>query len=226
MARALDYEQMQSRASRAFAHEEWASAGALYSMMIVQRPAETSVYGHAIVAAGMLSDSTSQSRLTAMALDALIPIDSLFRAVETTSFSICQTSLYEKYLLDVRSQQPWLSRIADGYLLRYYAYRRDGAGMVEYSRKMLEGAPMHIPFLYTLAQGYLLLGHTDEALHTYNMITELDADSVEALLYLANYYYGYRRSDAAAAATARQLFGRVQALAPTPYIAARLRELQ
>lgn len=224
-ATALEYSQLESRAKRAFAHEEWASAGAIYAMMIAEQPQLTDNYGKAIVAAGMLADSAQQITLTNKAFDSLVPIDSLFKAVETTSFAVSQTSLYERYLLYVKSQSPWLSRIIDDYLLRYYTFRRNGNGMIDYSLIMLQGAPNHIPFMYTLAQGYLLTGHTDKALATYKTILELDGEQLEALLYLANYYYEFRRNDDTAAALSLNYFRRAHSISSTPFVAAKISEL-
>ena len=177
-----------ARAARFFSYREWINAGALYTMLLGDHPDNTLYCARAIVSAGMLGDTLQQTTLTNNALDAHIAVDSLLTAVERTSFSVGQTSLYEEYLLHTKSTSPWLARVIDGYLMRYYTYRRNPEGMIAYSKIMLSGNPESLPFLYTLAQGYLLSGQTDDAVGTYLKIVEIDPQSIDALLYLANYY--------------------------------------
>ena len=84
---ANDYATLSERADRAYRHSEWASASALYDLMLEQQPAATRVYGRSIVANALLSDSTAQINLLARAIDNHIPFDSIFASVERESFS-------------------------------------------------------------------------------------------------------------------------------------------
>ena len=179
---------VEARAARFFDYREWLSAGALYTMLLGDHPTNSTYYGRAIVSAGMLGDSTQQIVLTRQAFDSHVAVDSLFTAVERTSFSIGQTSLYEHYLL----------------------------------RTMLEGNPDNDQFLYTLAQGHLLAGQTDEALDIYRRIIEQNPRSLDALLYLANYYLERTPSDPSAATQAIALFSQARSIIDTPYINAAL----
>lgn len=203
----------EARADRFFSYREWINAGALYTMLLGDHPTNTLYCSRAIVSAGMLGDTLQQTTLTNNALDAHIPVDSLFTAVERTSFSVGQTSLYEEYLLRTRDASPWLARVIDGYLMRYYTYRRNPDGMIRYSRIMLEGNPESEPFLYTLAQGYLIAGRMDDAIATYRRIVELNPESLEALLYLANYYDSQHNNR-----EALLFFHQAARLSPTPFI--------
>lgn len=217
---------IETRANRFFSYREWMSAGALYTMLLGDDPANITYCSRAIVAAGMLGDSLQQSTLTDQALDAHIPVDSLFTAVERTSFSVGQTSLYEDYLLRTKMRSPWLTRVVDSYLMRYYSYRRDPDGMIAYSRIMLQGNPENELFLYTLAQGYLLDGQTEQALDTYRHIVALNPHSLEAILYLANYYYSLAPGDKAASAQSLAYFLQAESIKPTPYIARAIETLR
>lgn len=202
-----------ARAGRFFSYREWINAGALYTMLLGDDPTNTLFCSRAIVAAGMLGDTVQQTTLTTAALDARMPVDSLFTAVERTSFSVGQTSLYEEYLMRIKRAEPWLSRIIDGYLMRYYTYRRNPRGMIDFSLIMLQGNPESEPFLYTLAQGYLINGQTDQAVDVYRHIVSLNPKALEAILYLANYY------DSADNHTEALIYFRQAALLqPTPFI--------
>lgn len=220
-----DYEATATRAARFFHYQEWASAGALYTLMLAERPDVVDTYGHAIVAAGMLADTTKQADLTALAIESHIAFDSLFTSVEETSFSVGQTSLYEQYLLYTKRHTPWLSRIIDSYLIRYYTFRRNPHGMIEYSKIILEGNPKNLQFLYTLAQGYLLNNQPEEAINVYNHILTIDASSLEALLYLANYNMSLAESNPQAIDKAIRYFTKAQQIAPSPQIDASLARL-
>lgn len=226
MAAERDYAATAVKAARFFHYQEWASAGALYSLMLADKPEEVTTYGHAIVAAGMLADTAKQADLTAFAIASHVPVDSLFSAVEKTSFSVGQTSLYEHYLLDTKAHTPWLTRIVDAHLMRYYTYRRDPHGMIEYSRIMLRGNPDSRQFLYTLAQGYLFNGQTAEALDVYRHIVALDPQSMEALLYLANYSMQSAQSDPLARDEALSYFSQAESIRSTPYITAAIARLK
>lgn len=215
------------KAALMFNNEEWASAAALYSVLADKNPMQTDAYGHAIVASGMLADTTRQSVLTAQAFDNRIAADSLFSSVERISFSIGQTSLYEHYLLAQKASHPWLSRYIDTRLLNYYVFRRDPQGMIAYSKLLLGPVPDHEPFLYTLAEGYLLDGQTKPAIETYLKIVNLNPDSLQALLYLGNYYANTPQPDAAAAASlALSYLRRAYAISPTPYVASLIASLE
>lgn len=209
---------MENRADRFFDYREWASAGSLYGMLLSEHPTEIKFYGRAIVAAGMTGDTLRQVDLTGLALKSHVAVDSLFSSVERTSFSLGQTSLYEHYLLLTKRHEPWLARIIDSYLMRYYTYRRDPNGMIAYSKSMLLGNPDSEPLLYTLAQGYLLSGDTDAAIKVYLRIIARNPRALEALLYLANYYHQLAPSDKAAARQALIYFRQAEEISPTPYI--------
>jgi hypothetical protein len=219
------YLALATKAERMFHYREWQSAAALYGMMIERRPHLADSYGHAIVAAGMTGDTLQQISLSRYAFSSHVPFDSLFQAVERVSFSIGQTSLYERYLIIVRSHQPWFARAIDAYLLRYYTFRRDAPGMIAYSLRMLDHVPYNLQFLYSLAQGYLFDGQADRAIETYLKIVSIDPTSTDALLYLANYYYDRRGAAPANADKALAYFRQAQSRKPTPYIDSRIAEL-
>lgn len=217
---------MKARADRFFQYKEWGSSGALYTVLATKKPDGTEFYGRGIVASGMLADTAQQQMLTDMAIASHVPIDSLFASVERNSFSIGQTSLYERYLLECKATTPWLTRIVDACLMRYYAYRRNPSGMIAYSEIMLRGNPTNEDFLYTLAQGYLLSGQMSKAMDTYLTIVQLNPRAYEALLYLANYHLASASSDRIAAAQALAYFEQASTIRPTPYIGREIARLR
>lgn len=217
------YEVLSGRADRFFDQKEWAQASAVYDLMLDERPAVTATYGRAIVANAMRNDSVAQMALMQKALDNHIPFDSVFSRVRQTSFSLGKTSLYERFLTHVRAAYPWMKRTVDGYLLRYYAYRRNGLMMVRYSDLMLAGAPANIEFLTLRGQGLFLQNLEQEAVDTFTGILEIDPDNFTALVTLGNWY-----ADAGTPASrtvAREYLSHALSVHPTPYVAARLAAL-
>lgn len=223
-ARAVSpYEVLQSRADRFFEQKEWAQASAVYDLMLDERPAVTATYGRAIVSNAMRGDSVAQISLMQKALDNHIPFDSVFSRVRQTSFSLGKTSLYEHFLGHVRAAYPWMKRTVDGYLLRYYAYRKNGLMMVRYSDLMLAGAPDNVEFLTMRGRGLFLQNLEQEAVETFSHILDIDPDNYDALVTLGNWYADLDTSESRP--QARDFLARAEALRSTPYVAARLRAL-
>lgn len=182
------YDALAGKAERFYKYEEWASAGALYTLMIEARPTEVSLYGRAIVTSAMRNMPDEEVALFRKAVDNHLAFDSVFASVEKESFAIGEVNMYEHFLKNIRKAEPWLTRTINNYLLRYYSYRRNPEGMIEYSRMLLQGAPDNERFMYSLAQGYLINGDIEEAIDTYKQIVTNNPEAYDALLYLGNYY--------------------------------------
>lgn len=219
------YQALSGKASRAYEYGEWASASALYGLMIDNRPTETALYGRAIVAAAMRDKPQEEVALLRRAIAAHVAFDSVFASVRRESFAIGQTDLYENFLKEVRTAEPWLKRTVNGYLLSYYTYRRNPRGMIAYSRELLEAVPDNEKFLYILAQGYLLDGNDADAIATWLRITEVNPEAYDALLYMGNYYASLADNDIKARQMAVEYLGRAETLRPTPYVAKKLESL-
>lgn len=217
---------IREKATRFFDQKEWASATAMYGLLISESPSDADAYAHAIVAAGMLDDPSGQLDLTTRALNAALPLDSLFSRVERLSLSLAQTSLYRDFLLRVRHAHPWMARNIDSQLLRYYTFRRNPYGMIACSRQMLAGMPDHPDFLYPLAQGLLLDGRPEEAMKVYLKILAINPESLEALLYLGNYHADRARTSETDRQAAIDYLSRAAALRSTPYLSKRLAALR
>ncbi|MDE6127519.1 MAG: hypothetical protein K2G30_11265 [Muribaculaceae bacterium] len=219
------YPQLEVKADRFFHQKEWAQAAATYDLMLDERPHVPATYGRAIVSSTMAGDTLAGIRLFSKALDNHVPFDSVFSRVRSTSFELGRTDLYERLLLDIKAEHPWMRRTANAYLLRYYSFRRDGANMVAYADIMLQGSPDNIGFLSTKAQGLMLTGATDEALATYDAILTLDPDNYQALLELGNWYALRAGSDSSKGTLAAEYLRRAYGIRPTPHVEATLRRI-
>lgn len=214
------YATLSDKANRFFQHREWASASAMYTLMLEQRRDSAGVYGDAIVAAGMMKQPDRQNELFTDALNAHLPIDSVLQATEEASLRAEQSSLYEQFLYAVKEREPWLNRIIDARLMSYYSFRDNGPGLVTMSEIMLSGLPDDERFLYSLARGKLLCDDISGAIDVYRRIITLYPSSRDALLYLGN-YYAPTEPQAALSYLEKALEQRY-----TPYVAAKIARLK
>lgn len=220
------YAALSGKAERAYAYGEWASASALYGLMIDDRPTDTRLYGRAIVSAAMREKPVEEVELLRKAMSAHVAFDSVFASVRRESFAIGQSNLYEHFMKEVRMAEPWLKRTVNGYLLEYYAYRRNAQGMISYAGELLEAVPDNERFLYILAQGYLLDGRSEEAVGVWERILVVNPSSYDALLYLGNYYAdNCSAANAEGVSRALDYLERAQEVRPTPYVARRIENL-
>ncbi len=225
---ATDYNSLAVKADRFYQYDEWASALAMYQLMLDKRPDAADTYCHAIVAASMEKLPDEPMRLLEQSLNARVPLDSIYNGVQRLAFEQGDARLYEKFLEDVGRRFPWMQRNIDARLLEYYTWRRDGRGMVEYASRMLQGMPDNINFLTSLADGYFALGQDREAVDAYTKVIALNPHNYHALLVLGNYYDNVSRQDRfndEARVLARQYLERAQAIHPTPHVATLLTTL-
>lgn len=208
------YATLEARALRFFNHAEWAPAAACFDLMLEERPDATTTYGRAIVANGAIGQTDAQLALMQKALANHIPFDSIFSEVRSCAFSIGKAEEFEKFLKINRQANPWMTRQIDTQLLRYYAFRANGAEMIALSRKLLAGAPENIEFLSALAKGYMLTGQFTEGIDTYLKINNLDSSNLAALLALGNWYMGNPTAGVDGKAFLRQAY----LIKPTPYL--------
>lgn len=218
---ATDYATLSVKAERFYRYEEWASALAMYKLMLDQRPDVAATYSHAIVAASMASCPDEASGLLTQSMNAHVPLDSIYDGVQRLAFEQGNAQLYERFLEETGNRYSWMRRNIDGRLLTYYTWRRDAAGMIRYAERMLAGMPDNTDYLTTLADGYFSLGDNHHAVETYNHILAIDPDNYHALLVLGNYYDNISRQDRfnqEARILADQYLTRANTLHATPYV--------
>lgn len=228
---ATGYDLTRKKAERFFSNSEWASASAMYELMLAERPAVSSTYGHAIVSASLRTDTLDQMRLLEQAMHHSIPFDSIMESVHKVSLGCAHIQAYEKFLLLAKKEYPWLGRAIDRYLLDYYASRHNGAMMVHYSSLILNGLPDDINYLSLLAKGYMADNDISAATAVYNRIIQLDPDNYDALLAIGNYSYDISQncSDPETIrkekSRARTCLQHAYSLKPTPFVAQLLKNL-
>lgn len=200
------------RADRNFDFQEWAQAGALYELMLDERPDSAGVYSRAIVAAAMLGDTLRSTALLERAMAHSVALDSVVDGVRRNAFAIGHAGVYADFLNRTRARMPWMARALDARLLDYYSFRNDGARMVQLSEAMLRGLPDSERYLALLAEGHLLQGHTAEAEATWRRLLDAHPGNLGALRSLGTLLMQQGRTD-----EGRLLLSRAHEIEPTPY---------
>lgn len=217
---AADYQTTARKAQRFFDDREWASAQALYGLMLDERPDADSVYVRAIVASSMIRQDLRASELLSDAMKAGVSFSRLMTGVKEVSFSIGEPAVYENFLERSRTDCPWLARAIDDELLHYYLFRDDGPQIVVYARKMLAGLPDSVKYLSALARGYACTGDFANATAAWRQILTVDPDNYDTLLCLGNYFNISGNS-----AKALEYLRRAEAIRPTPYVTGLIAEI-
>ena len=218
---ATDYRLTEAKADRFFDNREWASAQALYGLMLDQTSGGAATYSRAIVASAMMGDTVSTSDLLAQAMSHGVKVDSLFEAVRTTAFEVNAPMVYESFMLTAQRDCPWLARAIDGQLLDYYLFRDNGEKVVVFANKMLAGLPESTYFLGCLARGHALQGDFETAVAVWKRILGIDPDNYDTLLNLGNYLI-----ISGDEADAESYLKRADKIKPTPYVTERLASLR
>lgn len=208
------------KAERFYKQHEWASAAAMYYLLIDGNPENAGYYGRAIVSDGMRGDTAAQMRTMRLALDHHLTFDTLFSHVETESMQLGEADVYERFLLLLKEREPWMTRAVDARLMSYYAFRRNPEASVRYAETMLSGMPDDENALYILAQGYLGEGDLTEAMKVYKRIISINPRSYTALLYLGN-----AAADAGEKSKALEYLNKAKEIKPTPYVTALIERL-
>lgn len=174
------------KADRAFVNREWAGASALYMLLSDKEPSAGLPYARLIVAQEMRADTAGSAASIERALSHSVPLDSVLKPAREAAFSLSRPDLYENLLLRLQRSLPYLHRVIDIRLLRYYTLRRDPAKMADYSRRMLTGNPADTDAIATIADAAVMEGDTDAAIAAWERILAIDPVNYNALAALAN----------------------------------------
>ena len=216
-----EYQRIENKAQRFFDNEEWASANAMYLLMLEEEPRQVSTYAKSAVSNIMIGDTVQALSMVTRSMKFEVPLDSLLAGIRAVSFSIGRGDLYEHYLLKIKTTYPWFSRVADNYLMQYYAFRQNGPELIEYAETMLEGLPGNRNFLRMLAYGQLISGNNSGALETWHRVMFLYPEDYDTILDLANFYDATGEKY-----DALKWMLRAETIHPTPYVSTRISELR
>ena len=214
------------RASQFYSRGEWASSCAAYTTLAREQPKMTEYWVRGIVSALLKGDGQLAREEMLNSVDNHVPIDSVFDGIFNETIAQGKCDMYEHFLLDMKNTERWMGRVINRCLLKYYVFRDDAEKIVSTANVLLATTPDNMLFLPSLAYGQLLSGDMEGMAATNRHILELDSSNVEALLYLANYYYSqWKQGNAEAKDAALKYVSQVERISKTPQIERMLAEL-
>ena len=219
----IDFDRLDDKARRFYAHEEWESALAMYELMLMERPADCPTYSHAITVNGVLRRPDRQMKLVEQTEHNGISLDSLFSRVRTEAYALGKPAVYEELLVLIKKNQPWLRRSVDLRLIHYYDSRNDVPNMLALGDSLLSVNPDDVYSLGVKARAHLLSGDLEGCVATNKRLLRVDSLNFKALLDVGMIRFRQfdreRLSlDSPEAAEAREYLQRAFAVQPTPYV--------
>ena len=185
----IDFDALKGKAERFYRHQEWASALAMYELMLMRKPADVPTYSHAITVNGVLDKPDSQLRLIEQTQQNGIALDTLFGLVKKEAFALGEPAVYERMLTMVKTHQPWLKRGIDLKLLQYYDSRNNAPLMVSLADTLLMASPSDVGILQVKARGYMLQNDFARATLVYDKILEIEPDNLDVNINQGVYCY-------------------------------------
>lgn len=183
-----DYATLEVKATRFFKYEEWASALAMYELMMRQHPERPELYTKSIVTSGLMKDEPLQISFMEEAQKHAIPFDSIFDGVRNEAVSLSRPTIYTDFMSLVKQRQPWMKRAIDVKLLEFAVFRGNDDGTIELAESLLQLSPDNIDFLSALGNAYLRKGQYPEAIATLQKVLKIQPDDIQSLLMIGNYY--------------------------------------
>ena len=187
-ARVLN-EKLYRKAETHFNNREWAEALSMFNILLTENPKEVDLYVASIVAASYQDMPQSVMHYVELSERNGVSLDSLFVGVDALTMSHRQSEMYENMLLLIKKEQPWLKKLINTYLIRFYRFRNNAPRIVEVSDELLEMFPLDKRLLKLKGDALLGQGESLSAFDCYEQIYRQDSTDQDALIFLGNFLY-------------------------------------
>ena len=144
---AIINEKLYRKAETHFENREWSEALSMYNILLIENPKEVKLYVSSVVAASYKEAPQSVMHYVELSERNGVSLDSLFVGVNALTMAHRKSEIYENMLLLIKKEQPWLKKLINTYLLRFYRFRNDAPRIVEISDELLECFRMMKDFL-------------------------------------------------------------------------------
>ena len=181
---------IKTKAEEHFAKKEWKEASEIYNIIINSEKRDISLYAPSIISAGKSNNYNRVMEYITLSEKCGIPLDSIFKSTLTLSLKTRSTDVYENMLLTIKEKQPWLKNLINGYLLEFYNSRKNTTKTIEIANIIIAGNPKNVTDIMTIkAKAFNDIGNIDSAINVMEDILGLDANNIDARIYLGNYYF-------------------------------------
>lgn len=187
-ALATSYERLTSRMDDHFNHAEWKEVLSTSTQMVQLRPADVVPYSTALIAAQFLEDIPTENHFLELSQRNRVHIDSLLQQVYVRTRLIHNAQVYEGLLHNLKSNNKWLARVFNIYLLDFYAFARKTDQTIAIADELLEVTPNSNRFKKIKADALFYQGKHEEAIALYEDVLKSDTDNYEIITLLGAYY--------------------------------------
>lgn len=142
----------------------------------------------ALVAAQFIGDKETESRYLVLSQRNGVAIEQLLAGVYDRTRALHDTQIYEAILLDLKTENHWLAKVLNHYLLDYYAFSRQFDQAIAIADELLSITPHNIRYIKIKADALFRQGNTYEAATLYNKILSENPSDYDALTFLGAYY--------------------------------------
>lgn len=182
-------EKLYRKAETHFKNREWSEALSMYNILLAENPKEVKLYVSSIVAASYQEAPQSVMHYVELSERNGVSLDSLFVGVNALTMAHQKSRMYEDMLLLIKKEQPWLRKLINTYLIRFYRFRNDAPRVVEVSDELLEMFPDDETLLKLKGDALLEQGKDMLSVECYKRIYQKDSTNRDALIFLGNFMY-------------------------------------
>lgn len=186
---AIINEKLYRKAETHFENREWSEALSMYNILLIENPKEVKLYVSSVVAASYKEALQSVMHYVELSERNGVSLDSLFIGVNALTMAHRKSKIYENMLLLIKKEQPWLKKLINTYLLRFYRFRNDAPRIVEISDELLEMFPDDERLLKLKGDALLEQGEELQSFDCYKRIYQKDSTNRDALIFLGNFMY-------------------------------------
>ena len=185
-----DNNKILTKANEHFAKKEWKEASEIYNILINSNKNKISLYAPSIVSAGNSNNYSRVMEYITFSEKCGIPLDSIFKSTLYLSLKTKSTGVYENMLLTIKKNQPWLKSFINGYLLEFYNSRKNSKMVIDIANSIIESKPKNVTNIMVIKANALNdMGDISSAISVMEDILNIDADNIDARLFLGNYYF-------------------------------------
>ncbi|WP_455498722.1 tetratricopeptide repeat protein [Coprobacter sp.] len=182
-------EKLYRKAEAHFNNREWGEALSMYNILLAENPKEVKLYVSSVVAASYLEAPQSIMHYVELSERNGVPLDSLFVGVDALTMKLQKSKMYENMLLLIKREQPWLKKLINTYLIRFYRFRNEAPHIVEISDELLTMFPDDERLLKLKGDALLEQGEDVKSFDCYKQIYRKDSTNRDALIFLGNFIY-------------------------------------
>lgn len=182
-------EKLYRKAETHFKNREWSEALSMYNILLAENPKAVKLYVSSIVAASYREAPQSVMHYVELSERNGVSLDSLFVGVDALTMELQKSKMYEDMLLLIKKEQPWLKKLINTYLIRFYRFRNDAPRVVEVSDELLVMFPDDEKLLKLKGDALLEQGKDMQSFDCYRQIYMKDSTNRDAQIFLGNFIY-------------------------------------